>query len=181
MSRTGRWVLAVVAVQGALLGLYQLVEHRRASDGEARLGTEPPQRLDRAIVPLVVRRRDGSTVELSSAPTRPTIVHVWATWCAPCRAELPGLLALPAAYAIEVAAIALDRDWRDIDRFLGGFGQPRVFAAGEGAAEALGVTSLPVTFLLRDEGRTVLRFDGARDWTDEAFVEAYLEDTSELR
>ena len=177
MKRSTRWVLAAVALQAALFGLYWLVEQQRNSEADPSLETDPPQRVDMALPPLTIHQRDGSTVDLRLS-SRPTLVHVWATWCPPCRAELPGLLELPTDHAVDVAAIALDEGWPDVDRFLGGIDSSNVLLGDSDEMErALGVRQLPVTFLLQANGRIVLRFDGARDWTDEAFVKTYLEDT----
>lgn len=182
MSRTVRWVLAVITGQAALIGIYWLVEHRMAHDPNAarRLGTEPGQPVDIAVPPLTVRRRDGSSVELRSRG-RATLVHVWATWCPPCRAELPGLLELPAAHAVDVVAIALDKDWDAVDQFLGRLDAANVFLADGDVEHALGVRSLPVTFLLRDDNRVTLRFDGARDWTSKSFIATWLDATGNQR
>ncbi len=179
MSRNARWVLAVVIVQAALVGLYVLVEHRRAPSEARALGTEPPQRVDVTMPSLQLQRRDGSIVELSPS-RRPTLVHVWATWCPPCRAELPDLLELPTKHPVDVVAIALDQSWADVDRFLGQLpggldASTIILARSEDVERALGVRSLPVTFVMQPKGRLTLRFDGARDWTDEAFIATYIE------
>ncbi len=175
MNRNARWVLAIAALQATLVGVYCLVEHQRAPKTDESLGTEPPQRVDMPMPSLTVARRDGTDSEVPS-PQRRTLVHVWATWCPPCRAELPGLLAVPSQYEVDVVAIALDPSWHDVDRFLGNRNASNIVLAGsEDVGRALGVRTLPVTFLVQADGRLTLRFDGARDWTDEAFVRAYVE------
>lgn len=176
MRRTGRWVMAVALAQASLIGLYWLVEHQRAPSTVESLGTAPPQRIDMAMPTLTIRRRDGGSVELPSSGRR-TLVHVWATWCPPCRAELPSLLELQSQHEVAVVAIALDESWDEVERFLGDVDSSKVvLAASEDVERALGVRDLPVTFLLEENGRLALRFDGARDWTDEAFVQTYIEE-----
>ncbi|WP_428261514.1 TlpA family protein disulfide reductase [Haliangium sp.] len=134
-----------------------------------------------AMPALTVRRRDGGAVALAPF-ARPTLVHVWATWCPPCRAELPGLLALPSEHAVDVVAIALDDRWGDVDRFLDDLDASSVvLGSSEEVERVLGVRSLPVTFFVQADGRISLRFDGARDWTDEAFVEAHVEAAVDVR
>jgi thiol-disulfide isomerase/thioredoxin len=182
MSRTTRWLAAIISVQAALVGVYWLVQ--RARNRELRVGsqlaTDPPQRVDMVFPAIAVRRRDGTTTRLP-IPTRPTLVHVWATWCPPCRAELPGVLRLSGQYGVDVVAIALDNSWGEVERFLHGQDAARVVLASRSLEQALGVRSLPVTFMVRDGGRIVLRFDGARDWTDETFVEASIGDAVDER
>lgn len=184
MSRSARWVLTAMVVQAVLLVAYWVVEHQRvrAPSAARALRTEPPQRVEMLMPPLILGRRDGSIATMSP-PARPTLVHIWATWCPPCRAELPALLALPNGRAVDVVAIALDKDWATVERFLDDQAGSHVFL-GDGAQveRALGVRSLPVTFLLMPgESRAALRFDGARDWANEGFVQRWLDEAKEPR
>jgi thiol-disulfide isomerase/thioredoxin len=184
MTRSARWMLTVIAVQGALLGTYWVVERHRAGESNAAqtLGTEPPRRVEMSMPSLTLARRDGHIVTMSP-PARPTLVHIWATWCPPCRAELPALLAVPKRRAVDVVAIALDKDWEAVERFLDGRSGAQVFLGdGMEVERALGVRSLPVTFLVMlGQSRDALRFDGARDWADESFVGRWLDEVEEAR
>jgi len=176
MSRTARWVLAIALLQAALVGVYLLVEHQRESKAEERLGIEPPQRVDNPMPSLTVVHRDGRRAALT-IHGRHTLVHVWATWCPPCRTELPGLLALPSRHDVDVVAIALDQSWNEVDRLLESKNSSQVvLAASDDVERTLGVGALPVTFLVKADGRIALRFDGARDWTDETFVRTNVEE-----
>lgn len=181
MNRTGRLVAAVLAAQATLVGVYWLVESGRVSNGvaEGELSTASPSRLeDQVVPPMSLRTRDGNQFILREVE-RPTLVHFWATWCPPCRVELPTLLALPEDHPVDVVAVALDKDWADVDRFLAHLDRasPSVFLGN--AAEIgreLGVRTLPVTFLVgRGTSGLLLRFDGARDWSDRRFVDRWLE------
>jgi hypothetical protein len=78
-------------------------------------------------------------------------------------APLPGLLALPTEHAVDVVAIALDRESADGERFLSELDASKVFLAdGSEVQRALGVRNLPVTSLLYNGNRIALRFDRAR-------------------
>ena len=174
MSRSARWVFAIVAVQAALLGVYGLVERERSRHALEAPGTDLPQRVDRPIPSLDIQRRDGSRSVLQSTGRR-TLVHVWATWCPPCRAELPGLLELPSRQDVAVVAIALDQSWEDVEAFLGDMSAANVaLAASEDVERSLRIRTLPVTFLVEADGQIVLRFDGARDWADLGFVQTHV-------
>lgn len=174
MNRSLRIVLAVVGLQALLVGIYWLVEERRES--ELALSTAPPQRVGGRLPSLSLRAGNGDRIELKGI-RRPTLVHFWATWCPPCRTELPALLALPEAHPVDVVAVALDRDWADVERFLEGRDSSRVFLAGSAEIErALNVRTLPVTYLVEPGGKLRLRFDGARDWADLRFLRTWLRD-----
>ncbi len=172
MRRGLRWVLAILLVQAVLVGVYLLVERRRDATEPTSLGTALPIALNMPMPPLIARRHDGTVLALPSA--RPTLLHVWATWCPPCREELPGLIELASRRDLDVVAVSVDESWSDVDAFLGERDAADiVLAKSEEVERALGVRDLPVTFLI-DGGRLTHRFDGARDWTDDAFVEANL-------
>lgn len=168
------WGSLLIGLQLTLIVAYWLVERNR-NIGTAGLSTRPPRIVDMAVPHLTLRRPDG-TIEPMRSPKRPTLVHVWATWCRPCREELPALLSLPSERSVDVVAIALDEDWGDVERFLGGRDARYVVLGNSSEVERiLGLTHLPVTFLLRPGGsRAIARFDGARDWSDEPFVTAYV-------
>lgn len=185
MSRSIRVVAALVALQAVLVGSYWLIEHRRehqrehlrSPDGAMRseLGTAPPVGVTGTLPPLSLRRRDSRRFELG-APERPTLVHVWATWCRPCRTELPGLLAVPEEHPIDVVAIALDEDWADVERFLGRARHSNVFLGDSREIQrTLSVHSLPVTFLVQPGGQLRWRFEGARDWTDSGYLQTWID------
>lgn len=53
---------------------------------------------------------DGATFESSGLEGRPAILNFWATWCAPCRTEIPELIELAGAADVTVVGIALDEE-----------------------------------------------------------------------
>ncbi|MBI4819695.1 MAG: TlpA family protein disulfide reductase [Deltaproteobacteria bacterium] len=168
MKRSVRLVVAAGVLQAALAGVYFWVE-----GAKTELGRAPPERVEGLMRPLSLRAHDGTRRELR-AVGRATLVHFWATWCPPCRTELPGLLAIPEKYPIDVVAIALDRDWSEVERFWGGHPPATVFLGNTREAEAaFGVRALPVTYLIEPGRRLRLRFDGARNWGDPALLKAW--------
>ena len=71
--------------------------------------------------------------------------------------------------------MALDPGWASVDEFLGGLDARAVVLGNHRAVEAaLGVWSLPVTFLVEPGGHLSLRFDGPRSWSDQTFVERWI-------
>jgi thiol-disulfide isomerase/thioredoxin len=103
-----------------------------------------------------IRALDGGTVQL----TEPGVVYVvnfWATWCGPCRMELPKLLALSQTWPKEapvrlVAVNAENLDRQAINSFLEKerlSGLP-VYLDPEGLETSLGYGAIPLTFVLKD-------------------------------
>ncbi len=167
MKRFVSIALVVIAIQAALVGAYWLVELRRESERRADggLGAAPPKPVDGPMPALALRVHDGTRRELRTV-RRTTIVHFWATWCLPCREELPGILALPKKLPVDVLAVALDDDWREVECFFGGPPPATVFLTDDAdkAEATFDVRTLPVTYVVEPERRLRFRFDGARDW-----------------
>ena len=181
MNRSARILVAVVAAQAALIGAWWGVEQSRSPHAlvAPELSTAQPQLMAGHVRRLSIRTRDGGDFDLGTL-SRPTLLHFWATWCPPCRAELPGLLALPDSHQVGVLAVALDKRWADIDRFFDGRVPAAVLLADAAEIERVfSIRTLPVTFLVKPGGELRLRFDGARDWTDRAFVDTWVAGSAE--
>lgn len=96
-----------------------------------------------------------------SATGAVTVVHFWATWCAPCRKELPLLDDMKERYEVQgvrFAAISVDTDPVKLRRFLEEVpvSLPIYIDGPSGVARALDLPSLPYTVVLDTNGNTVL-------------------------
>jgi len=158
-------VCAGKAEQARLLGA--------AAKGEvaAMLPADPPQGLRM----LAFNAPDGQPMSLSDRAGKLLLVNLWATWCAPCRAEMPALDALQerkGGDGFEVVAINLDT---------GDDSKPKAFLAETGIKalayyrdNTMGVFNnlktrglalgLPVTLLVDAEGCLLAHMNGPADW-----------------
>ena len=59
---------------------------------------------------FVAKDLDGKTVSTADWPGKVTLVTFWATWCAPCRAEIPALISLQHQYADQLRVIGISED-----------------------------------------------------------------------
>lgn len=114
---------------------------------------------------------DGSTHALSEFKGRGMVVNMWATWCAPCVAEMPSLDALSKALApqdIAVLPLASDRGGADIvQRWYQqhNIGALPVLLDPKGAmARAFNARGIPTTVIINTAGKVVARLEGAADW-----------------
>ncbi len=124
--------------------------------------------------------KDGQSLELSAFHGRVVLINFWATWCAPCLAEMPSLNRLQIALGNEdlagadfqVITIATGRNENaDIDSFftnqsithLTRYRDPNLRLA-----LALGAGSLPTTVLMDRNGFIIARLQGEADWDSEA-------------
>ena len=114
----------------------------------------------------------GEPASLADFRGRPLLVNLWATWCAPCVAEMPTLNALAAREkGIEVLALSQDIEGRaKVEAFL----EDRKLSNLEAHIDAelaimgaLKVSTLPTTILFDAQGRELWRMTGAEDWAGE--------------
>lgn len=103
------------------------------------------------------------------------LVNFWATWCAPCREEMPSLDALQGALGgddFQVLTVASGRNPPPaIDRFFeeeGIANLPKLMDPRQQLARAFGVAGLPVSVLIDRDGREVARLIGDADWNSPA-------------
>lgn len=113
----------------------------------------------------------GAEHQLSDWKGRPVLVNFWATWCAPCRTEMPLLDALQERFGgdgFEVITIATARSAPGgVDKF---FEEaeiahlPKFFDMDQSLARDMGVLGLPVTLLLDADGHEIARMQGDAEW-----------------
>jgi len=113
----------------------------------------------------------GSRIAISDFRGRPVILNFWASWCVPCRHEIPSLASVHRKLSprgLVVLAVSVDEDRSALDRYLRDDRPPfRILAdPGRSVASRYGVSGIPVSFLLDSEGRVAERIDGDVDWTD---------------
>lgn len=133
-------------------------------------------------VEAVFRDAEGREVRLSDFRGRATLVEFWATWCAPCRRDLPHLDDMAERLANEglsVVPISIDRlGLPRVRRFyeeLGIATLPIYLDANREAVRALGIEYVPAALLLAPDGSVLKRWDKGPDWAEaEDEVEALL-------
>ena len=116
------------------------------------------------------------------------LLNIWATWCAPCRREMPTLDRLQAELGgpdFEVVALSVDRAGHEVVRkFYANFGITNLaiyIDSTQRALRDLGVVGLPTTLLIDRAGRELGRLIGPAEWDSPsmlAFVRTQLEVTS---
>lgn len=114
---------------------------------------------------------DGGEHQLSDWNGKYALVNFWATWCAPCRKEMPALDALQSEFGgdqFEVVTIATGRNpLPAITRFFDEIGVkslPVLLDPNQKLAREMAVLGLPVTVLLNPDGFEIARLRGDADW-----------------
>lgn len=134
----------------------------------------------RELPPLAFVDADGRALTLSDFRDRIVLLNVWATWCLPCREEMPTLDRLQGRLGGEdfhVLPLSIDRAGLDpVRRFYGEIGIRHLgiyFAAGVRPPSALGVIGLPTTLLIDRQGREIARRAGPAEWDSQGAVEQF--------
>jgi len=168
MAGPGRWILVVLLALGAGAAAWLVSRAWLAPEAQqAPIAAAAPA----APAPVIPDRRpdvkladrDGQLRSLSEWDGRPQIINFWATWCAPCRREIPMLNELARDPALaEFALIGIAIDFReDVLRFLAETPIEYTVLIGEqdglDASAAFGMRSLglPYTAFIDRSGRIV--------------------------
>jgi thiol-disulfide isomerase/thioredoxin len=111
---------------------------------------------------------DGQPLSLETARGKVVLLNFWATWCGPCRAEIPDLIALQQKYKDQLQIIGLTVDDDDasvikqvVDETH--INYPVAMASPEVRLQYGGIAALPTSFVLDAQGRVVQKHEGLRD------------------
>ena len=120
---------------------------------------------------LALQKADGSPTALTAYRGDWLVVNFWATWCAPCRKEMPQLDALARRYqgrGVKVIALSVDRGGAEKpEKFLNELGVAhltRLYDPSYKAARAAALIGLPTTLLISPQGQEIGRLAGEADW-----------------
>ena len=115
-----------------------------------------------------VRDLDGRTISVPERPGKVTIVNFWATWCGPCRAEIPSLVALQEHYRDQLQIIGISEDEGSpeaVRQFAAArrVNYPVAMTTPEMERLFPGVTALPTSFVIDPDGRIMQKHVGLLD------------------
>jgi thiol-disulfide isomerase/thioredoxin len=141
----------------------------------AQLQQQPPQQPQQVVIRFVrdpdpapelkAKDLDGKELSLEAYKGKVVLLNFWATWCGPCRAEIPSLIRIQEAYKDRLQIIGMDVDDDDEDRL-------RAFVKNKGINYPVATTSLPVRlayggigalptmFVINQDGKVVQKHVG---------------------
>jgi len=146
-------------------------------------GQEPPKNfvMHDAPKPVAAINFDdaqGRSRSLAEFKGKVVLLNIWATWCGPCRKEMPALDRLQAALGgpeFEVVALSIDRGGTDaVRKFFADIGIRTLAMYLDSSGQALRTLSalgLPTTLLIDREGREIGRLIGPAEWDSPEMVE----------
>jgi cytochrome c biogenesis protein CcmG/thiol:disulfide interchange protein DsbE len=170
-NRKYRWVKAslVVALLALAAGCARSTSEVPATDNTAK-GTPAPA--------VSFQNLDGQTVNLSRYRGKVVLVNFWATWCEPCRSEIPELIEYQKKYAdkgFTVLGVAMDQEGKsvvapfvekqqfDVNGQKMTMNYPIVLGNEKIATQFGGIIGMPTTFVISKDGNVVKRVIGVID------------------
>jgi len=170
-----RWLkeafVAFAIVSVLAVGISKGVQHFGGVTDRARGAVEADQIDGKPAFSFRLPARGGGEVDLSSLRGKIVLVNFWATWCPPCREEMPSLSRLAQSFdpqSFEVVTVSVDDGWEPIEKFLAVPRTPYRVALDEGGkvSRTYGTTKFPESYLVDRDGKLRLKFVGPRNWTD---------------
>ena len=139
------------------------------SIGSASAGQAPTHEKQKQTPELEMKDLHGRTVRLANFKGKVVLLNFWATWCAPCRAEIPELVKLQATYkarGLQIAAVTYPpyrfSRVKSVARQFG-ISYPVLFGSRQAAASYDVGEVLPVSVIIDREGRIRDRIVGVID------------------
>lgn len=142
--------------------------------------------IDNALMPIsadfdlsasALKNSKGIDISWSQFAGQWVLLNFWATWCHPCREEMPSLDRLSRHFKdrLLVVAISVDEHWDSVSQFF--LQQPPPFVLAwdreKKLAHYLQTEKFPETFLVNPQGQVMARFVGPRDWSSDAAIKYF--------
>jgi cytochrome c biogenesis protein CcmG, thiol:disulfide interchange protein DsbE len=130
---------------------------------------------------VTVNSLDGTTLRLSSLKGKVVLLNFWATWCPPCREEIPSMIKLNKLMAgkpFQMVAISINEGGKpEVESYFqsSGLSLPAYTDPDNRAARAYGVTGVPESYIIDKNGIIVKKVIGPLSW-DSPEVITFLEE-----
>lgn len=190
--RKGLWIVAVSALVGFAAVYFigtrsdnasSVGESAQAPETTTAKSAEPVSTMaafvrksePQPLPDITIQDTNGNDVKLSSFKGKTILLNLWATWCQPCREEMPALNRLQQALGgdkFEVVALSLDRGGLEASRkFLDEVNAHDVHLYTDASMKQgleLKLVGMPTSILINKDGLEVGRLAGPAEWDSEA-------------
>lgn len=167
---SGRWRLITIGL--VIVGIFVLFKLYFGIEG-----TRPGPRTETpkvgGIAPdFTLQAPGGKSVKLSDHKGKVVFLNIWASWCPPCREEMPAMEALHRRMKgreFAILAVSIDEDGEEtVTSFAREHGLtfPVLLDPGKETYTLYGLTGVPETFIIDKSGTIVRKVLGPQDWMD---------------
>ncbi|MGA9120110.1 MAG: TlpA family protein disulfide reductase [Bacteroidota bacterium] len=148
----------------ALLGIYIVLKGNSPARGLPLEPTVPSTGAMGVAPGFHLTDIQGKTVSLADFRGKVVILDFWATWCPPCRREIPDFIRLQSEYqskGVQIVGIALDEPEK-VKAFAlnAGMNYPVLLGNDDVSYQYGGISGIPTTFIIDRKGNIVQRFEG---------------------
>lgn len=170
------WILAAVALVGLLAGAWFLYDNLKDGFLPDTLATQPNEDNSQAQAgqsrkapDITVYDPDGNSVKLSNMQGKPVVLNVWASWCNPCKQEMPDFQKAYEKYDGQLQFMMVNLTGQDslanakalLEQT--GYSFPVYYDTDNSAAVNYNTGSIPATFFIDKDGNLVTYAIGAID------------------
>jgi thiol-disulfide isomerase/thioredoxin len=138
----------------------------------------PLAREKRPVIDFSLKLVDGRTLALSSLKGKVVFLNFWATWCPPCRAEMPSMEVLYRRFhdqGLEFLAVDIMENSKDVSAFLSEYklSFSAALDSSGSISNSYGIQAIPATFIVDRDGKIILSTVGGRNWNTPAIIAAF--------
>lgn len=156
-------IAAGIAAVLVVAGIYFVNRHRGISRGLLITSADHPLAPDFSLSDL-----NGQKLSLSAYGGKVVLLDFWATWCEPCREEIPHFVELQNKYGdqgLQIIGISMDDDPEPVRKFYAQFtiNYPVVMGNAKTGELYGGILGLPIAFVIGRDGRIYSKHIGATD------------------
>ena len=128
-----------------------------------------------AIVDFELQDLSGGSRRLSDFKGKVVFLNFWATWCGPCRFEMPSMESLYQRLngkGLEIVAVNLQEDRKSVQRFVDelGLSFPVLLDTTGRIGATYGARSIPMTYLVDRDGNVIAGTIGTREWNTQDYI-----------
>lgn len=171
-----KYLIALIAfallLAGAVIAYNLLSENYAKGNGQAKGSSDTQENAEQSKIAapdFTVQNRSGETVALSDYFGKPIVINFWATWCGPCKSELPAFDALNKEYSEDVHFLMVNltdgqrETIEGVEEFLteNGYTFPVYFDTEYIASYTYGAYSIPLSIFIDKDGNVVNSHVGA--------------------
>jgi peroxiredoxin len=154
------WLVLLIVVLAAAYFVNERHKTSGSTGPKGAVGTAAPE--------FTLQDISGSPMNLANYRGKVVLLDFWATWCTPCRGEIPHFIDYQNKYAaqgLQVLGISMDDDAKPVHAFYDEMkmNYPVAMGSSQLADSYGGVLGLPVTFLIGRDGRIAKKYVGAVD------------------
>ncbi|BFU95339.1 MAG: putative Thiol-disulfide oxidoreductase [Nitrospira sp.] len=134
-----------------------------------------PSATPASVTPFDLTTLDGRSLRSQDLAGKVVLLNFWATWCGPCKEEMPSLARLQTRFdpaQVQILTVTADRHPQGIRQFFGqlGISLPVLFDEDQEVSRTFMVRGLPTTVLIAPDGRVSGRAVGPRAWDSDESV-----------